>query len=220
MLREYNHQKGLISLHVPKTGGTSFTTIVRDWFSESFYSFYPERDPECIHTKLRAGSCIHGHFNRRLGYGIEAIYPDADQFIAILRDPVLQQISMYHYKMQRYSRGLSSWDWELQGIPRSIDHFFEEYAPTAMLHLPVGLGESNFKERMSETFIHIGILEKFERSVNIIAEKLGKHMIPVSHLNRTSVIKREKPSSSAINSFIDQNPALCSIYEFAESLNQ
>ena len=123
MLREYNHQKGLISLHVPKTGGTSFTTIVRDWFSESFYSFYPERDPECIHTKLRAGSCIHGHFNRRLGYGSEAIYPDADQFIAILRDPVLQQISMYHYKMQRYSRGLSSWDWELQGIPRSIDHF-------------------------------------------------------------------------------------------------
>ena len=217
-MREYNRSEGLLSLHVPKTGGTSFRRVLRKWFKNRCLFFYPERNIGDLGHQLLPNGCVHGHFNRQLGFGLESIFTANQQMITFLRDPVEQHKSLYRFKMQMLQSGVSSWDWKAKGVPRGIDHFFEEYEPTALLHLPTGLTANSYKRVISENFIHIGVLEQKEESMKIIAEKLGEKYLPLPHLNK-GLYRDLQPSKKSVQKFCDQNDLLLQLYSFAYSLN-
>src|SRR5262249_55070595 len=95
----YNANKPLISIHVPKCGGTSFMALLGKWFGTSLYQHYFDEELNAMPRKheLRSGICIHGHFNRRRKTGVLDYYPVADQFITIVRDPFEMAVARYFY---------------------------------------------------------------------------------------------------------------------------
>lgn len=99
----------LISVHIPKTAGTAFRTILSAHFGERLYLDYTERPlaPGFRWRRLRqrlkpgrvaagfesAFDCVHGHF-------VADKYDAADRpvrCVAWLRDPVERMISHYSY---------------------------------------------------------------------------------------------------------------------------
>lgn len=84
----YNSKEPLISLHIPKTGGTSLRTILLRWFPNGqFLEHYPNNGLLPLRHDCRGPVCIHGHFNSTRGFGVAEYYPHASQFITFLRDP-------------------------------------------------------------------------------------------------------------------------------------
>ena len=102
-MKNYNRNETLISIHIPKTGGTSLRKILRKWFGEKlFLHYFNEKDCSMpVKYEFASGICIHGHFNSRRGFGINDYYPQATQFITFLRDPFDILISRFFYEKEK-----------------------------------------------------------------------------------------------------------------------
>src|SRR5262245_8731415 len=98
-MKLYDPEKPLISLHIPKCGGTSFRAVLQHWFGPNLYRhcFYERLTKPPRKYDLEGGMCIHGHFNRKRQIGVSDYYPEVDQFITILRDPFEMTVSRYFY---------------------------------------------------------------------------------------------------------------------------
>ena len=97
-MKSYDPEVPLYSIHIPKCGGTSFRKALEGWFGERFFIHYfqaADAPPERI--EVRPGSCVHGHFNRKKGFGLLDYYPDARQVITVLRDPLETAVSNYFF---------------------------------------------------------------------------------------------------------------------------
>ncbi len=77
------------SVHVPKTAGTAFVTVLRQWFGPALSVWYRGdlEDPITEATRI-----IHGHFR--------AGQHDAGFRMIWLRDPIDRLISDYHHKVR------------------------------------------------------------------------------------------------------------------------
>ena len=71
-MRKYE-KKNLIAIHLPKSGGTSFGKILRQWYSPKLYFFMAiilkvryrrGMVKEILSNQFREGICIYGHFNK------------------------------------------------------------------------------------------------------------------------------------------------------------
>src|SRR5215468_759555 len=99
-MRPYNKDKPLISLHIPKCGGSSFHAVLERWFGMGLYLHYfrgPLNEERPRKYELKSGTCVHGHFSRRRKTGVLDYYPEAEQFIIIVRDPFEMAVSYYFY---------------------------------------------------------------------------------------------------------------------------
>jgi hypothetical protein len=109
----------LISVHLPKTAGSSFLASIREHYGDTLYKDYGDRpinrrtlarNSHAAGAKLwhaTSGSrfegfdCIHGHF-MPLKYTL--LPPRKDlRFVTWLRDPVERLASHYHYWMRHYN---------------------------------------------------------------------------------------------------------------------
>lgn len=157
---------GLVSLHIPKTAGTSFRNILKDVYGDEKVI---RLDIALKHGKLKINQkqfenksldknwkVIHGHFSPSLLVSKFVIH-DEIPYITWLRDPVERVISNYYYLEKRLkevmdeeSRGLNI----LSKMQRSLI----EYASA-----------DNNRNRMSkflegkalEDFLFVGIVEHF-----------------------------------------------------------
>jgi hypothetical protein len=109
----------LISLHLPKTAGTSFLALLETHYGDALVRDYGDRPLHCgalrrrvraaagglrnalPSRRLRDAACIHGHF-LPLKY---ARLPGRRHFVVWLRDPVERLASHYHYWNRSYDRG-------------------------------------------------------------------------------------------------------------------
>jgi hypothetical protein len=188
-LRAYDPTKTLISIHIPKTAGTSFAEVLRQWFGDELTLQYPDKNREM--PPPRASMCIHGHFNRLRGGGISPRYPSAEQFVTFLRNPFDRFVSQWLYLHFQREAG-----WP---VPDAIDNFDtwlryrrDTFAagndPFSMLaHLPEGAP--------LDSFIAIGITERYRESIAAIADTLGKpqpKIIPGLNRAKTAMPDIEK----------------------------
>jgi len=85
----------IVSLHIPKTGGTSFYTLLRKRFNERLlHSRY------WISTSLvksKKYECIHGHDINPNHYLPKAVGDDHTTLITWVRDPLRRAISHYDF---------------------------------------------------------------------------------------------------------------------------
>ncbi len=154
----------IISVHIPKCGGTSFRHVLRDIYGESLWLNYgaifsqPQAAPGLIPGGTR---CIHGHF---LGDAFDELVP-RPRLVTWLRHPVERVVSnYYHFLRSPDPRDTCCRDLIEKGL--SLEQFAEldwmrNEATRYMAGKPV------------EAFEFVGILERFNDSLRVFGEIFG-----------------------------------------------
>ena len=217
----YDPGKPLISLHIPKCAGQSFRPVLEKWFANRFFIHYfqqynalPPKHP------LKPGICIHGHFDQTRGYGVMDYYPEVDQFITVLRDPLEAAISNYFFwKTKARIRQLrigkitvgSDHDY------RNIDDFFCKRPRSNMLNfMPREMTKENYREILETKFVWIGLMENLQAHVDVLAKTLGFPEVVVERLNTAN--RDEELSSGARRDFIENSSLEFEIYRYVKEL--
>jgi hypothetical protein len=228
-LAAYDPQRPLISIHIPKCAGTSFTAVLREWFGNSLLLHYfnerwnlpPRRHvlKRFFSKQYKVGLCIHGHFNRQRGVGVEDYYPEVRQFITVLRDPFDLHLSNYFYikrsqktgSGENYQAGkvnlVAAENWTLaEFLDRKKSSYLRYF-------LPEGINLDNYREVLDEYFLAIGVMDDLQRSVDHIAKVLGFYTVPVSHTNISNW--DEDIPAGAREEFARNNPLEMAVYHYA-----
>lgn len=108
----------LVSLHLPKTAGTSFLASLKDYYKEAILLDYADVPINTPVLKRRISAfkhvlisdsmasdlkCVHGHF-----LPLKYLRMDNAKYITWLRDPIERIASHYFYWLRSYRPGRSS----------------------------------------------------------------------------------------------------------------
>src|SRR5438093_795785 len=175
-------REALIFLHIPKTAGTTLNRII-EWqynplsiFTIDPYRFRAtaERFKTLSEERQRRFRVVRGH----LYYGLHEFLPQGATYITMLREPVARFLSSYyfilrrplhplHRKLKRERLGVEDY---LRLIPHR--HNFQcrliagvkdnETADEQLLAMA--------KEHLTKSFSVVGICERFEESLMLIAK--------------------------------------------------
>lgn len=201
-VKEWTRQPGnisLISVHIPKTAGTSFRRILKNEYGNERVARIDaplgkgstsRKEPILRVNEVRREDCtiparlevIHGHFNiEQLGTMIEL--PPTAKRITWLRDPVERVISNYYYLRERLRAELNEAQKGLN-ILSKMQRSLIEYARA----------EKN-RNRQSkflagtplEDFDFVGIQEHYAEDVAALAKALAwTHEVNIPQYNHTS----------------------------------
>ncbi len=224
MMLKYDPQLPLISIHIPKAGGTSFRKVLQHWFGNKFYlHYYNEAKKEMpAKLELKPGMCIHGHFNASRGFGIMHYYGDATQFITILRDPFDILVSRYYYVKMREKAGTSFRDGKPTTLAHNVNDFLKEeihnpdYTPNILDFFPETINESNFRQVIKKKFIFIGFMDHYQDSLNHLADILGFPRMTAPFDNKSE--RFGKVDATLRRTFIDKHPLEYEVYNYARQL--
>jgi len=219
-MKTYDKNKPLISIHIPKAGGSSFREILEKWFGTGLYFHYFDEKGNKMpqQHQLRPGICIHGHFNKRRDFGIEHYYPEADQFITFLRDPFEIVVSRYFFEKRRETMNSSFRGGEPLNLTDDIDQYLDEelrkknYHPNILDYIPVEVTLDNYKQVINEYFIYIGVMEDYQFSIDRLAVNLNFSSLSVEHLNKSERFM-DFPSAYR-EKFIELHPVECAFYSY------
>lgn len=195
-MRPYDSSQPLISIHVPRTGGTSVRACLEQWFAPTgFYTHYADEanHGKPFHHTLTAQTCVHGHFNKFRGFGVQDYYPKANQWITFLRNPFERHVSLFFYLRKHEGKyffagrpvptiAWLSFEDFLNFLADNRDALQQSFANTMLAHLPLE-PEKYPPAALLEQFIHVGITEKLDQSLWILASKLGRNPLTVPRLN-------------------------------------
>jgi hypothetical protein len=240
-MQKYDPKNILISLHVPKSGGTSLGIILNEWFGIGYFNYYVDhkqlKSPKPIKIlskpgKALEGICIHGHFQKGVS-NVLSTYPDSKQFIATFRDPLDQVISTFYFqkkiieehgKIFFLGRGYEYpifKDFETDNINQSdnLEEIISLCKSPVLDFLPFNLSITNFRSIFEKNFIHIGTSENFDKSLEKLAKKLKKK-IPetVPRINRGTYI--EDLDSQTTQNFYERHKLEKEIHNYIFKLNE
>jgi Sulfotransferase family len=154
----------LLSLHVPKCGGTSFGLVLRRLFGPKLWLNYgtiftrAEARPELIPAEA---TCIHGHFEAD---AFSEIHPDAPM-ITWVRHPVDRLVSNYHYFLRH---------------PGENDYFSRILHEKRLTLCEFGdlegmrdVAARHFASRRTGDFQFVGVMEHFSESMTVFNHTFG-----------------------------------------------
>lgn len=172
----YDRNKPLIFIHTPKTAGVSLRSIFKSWFGDNLYFHYADNNKGILPVKRNINKLhsyqnpvvIYGHFNKSRNFGINDYYPDATQFITVLREPFERHVSLYFYLRKGRQKQFGP------KIPeKEIEYHLINSKGSFLNNFPKQVTFDNYKEIIEQYFIEIGIVEKLDMSLQRIANKLG-----------------------------------------------
>ncbi len=225
-MRSYNPSRPIIYTHVPKCAGTSIIRVLRKWFGKTYHKLNQDETQDellpRIETRDADGEwlenvkCIHGHFNHGRGYGLPYFYPEIDQYFTILRDPFDLAVSMYFFAKGRSATG-KFW---FRGKPvdfrkqfPNLESYVNSYPYWLLNHLPQDITLDNFNDKLRQRFVHIGLFEDLQGSVNRLGAIFDKPVVALPHINAS---QSDEPVADQLReSFYERNPLVKRIYDFA-----
>jgi hypothetical protein len=225
-MRAYDPSQPLIFTHIPKCAGSSFVRLLRQWFGTGYHKLNQDetRDIELprVATQDAAGNwlpdvrCIHGHFNHGRRYGLPYYYPEVSQYITVLRDPFDIVVSMYFFFKKRSLAG----EFLFRGRPvdirehyPSVEYYVRDYPYWLYDHWPQDVNLTNYRRKLSEHFVYIGVFEDMPRSIERLAGILGKRPIELPRVNASEY---DEPIPVHLRDrFHADYPLLTKTYEFA-----
>lgn len=217
-MRPYDPAAPLIFIHVPKTAGTSVQHIFRGWFGPGLLHHYADErtgSPPVRHdlTALQATGrplVVYGHFNSRRGFGIDHYYPQAAQFVTVLRDPFERAVSGYHHRLRHGHARLQP------NTPgEDLRSFLRRKSDRLMNFFPGFVSADNFREMFARHFIEVGVTEHLGESLKRIATALGRSF-EARELPRLNVNPEPSEDVSDLREqFIANHPLDFEIYQFA-----
>lgn len=210
----------LVSIHIPKTAGTSFRNVLKGVYGrKSVVRFDIRSGGRKIELERKAftGSklpakvrVIHGHFRYRDLVDLLDI-PETIPVITWMRDPVERVISNYFYlsgilakELQEEKKGLNI----LAKMQRSLIEYARNEISRNRMH--------KFLDGMSvDKFRFIGIQEHYEEDLADLMAELGFKDYPVFHVNVTG--KKHEVPEEIIEEIKSLNALDIALYE--EALN-
>jgi len=220
-VRAYDQSKPLIFIHVPKSAGTSVRDVVQGWFPGRFHQNYfneiqgtmPVQLPPEILSDSKNPPVIYGHFNKLRGFGIQDYYPNADQFVTILRDPFELAVSEYFFVRKSGQK----WKDKSRVPTDSLQKHIRATNSAMLNHFPREMTQSNYVSILEEYFVEIGITEMLPQSLSRISAKLGTVFNPAD-LEWTNATERDQPVPQSLrDDFAEANPLEFAVYEYAKS---
>ncbi len=220
----YDPEKPLISIHIPKAGGTSFRSVLQHWFGDKLFFHYFDEPKNKMPEKheLLPMSCIHGHFNSSRSFGIMHYYPIVDQFITILRDPFEILVSRYYFQKKRDKAGVLFRDGKPLKLADDVNAFLEneiynpDYAPNILNFFPVPLTRSNYKKVIEKYFIFIIFIDQFQSGIDKLAKLLNFSPVKVSFENVSERFGQVDPSFR--KKFMDSHELEYEVYNYARKI--
>lgn len=220
-MREYDRSQPLIVIHIPKAAGTSAREVFKRWFGANLREHYfrqwrsrmPKRlDLAKLHSEQRP-LALYGHFNSRRGFGIQDYYPEAGQFVTILRDPFEAVVSTYFYR-----RKIGTGWRDPSRVPQGeLRDFLLATPPNMLNHFPRPVTMENYRAMIEESFIEVGVMEHLEESLRRIADKLGMPFEP-SWLPHLNAAERNQPGVSELREeYMQRHPLEFEVYRYALS---
>ena len=191
MFKTYDNTKLLVSLHLPKTAGTTLQNALRTWFGDRLHDHYPGRPWPLTWTELEHDACVHGHFTWRNGSSVEEYYPQAEQIIAIMRDPFDRLVSEWRFRNMIRLEGRPESD--LADSPsfdtwfgRRADEVELEPVTRVMMHMPYRLTPETVDTAFDRNFVAVGLSEEFLTTLRLFARALNKPVLPEERVNVTT----------------------------------
>jgi Galactose-3-O-sulfotransferase len=184
-----------VFLHVPKTAGTTLRATLRFKYPAETVTLHDLTDPGAAMARIplevrRSARVITGH----LPYGVHRHIPQDCDYVTVLRHPVARAVSEYHYIRShpghRFHDELVSGDLSLAEFiehPRGVKDNLQVRMMAArregelVRHATGGsmerteLGERTLEEakRTLESFLVVGLTERFDESFILIRRALG-----------------------------------------------
>lgn len=222
----------MVFVHIPKTGGMTFYSMIREIYKPSeLHKINPAREsiekyknlPQARKNRLKA---IYGHMD----FGLRDLLPAGSSYVTLLRHPVERVISHYHYVRRTENDPLrelalrsSLYDWvahcnltemdngqtrRLSGMSQDME--FGECSTKALVQ-----AETN----LTRNFTLAGITERYDETCVLMSRMFGW---PIRYYPSINVAKR-KPARSEIPaktlSLIEKFNALdMQLYEHASRL--
>ncbi|MCF8405739.1 MAG: sulfotransferase family protein [Bacteroidales bacterium] len=183
----------IISLHIPKTAGTSFRIALQEHFGDSLIEDYGTRPfrvnydvarkkAEEFNRKIKGEKysnvkCIHGHFLAVKYANLKNL--DAT-FITWLRDPVERLISNYYHII----RGRKDVKGTFSNLVHTENWDLETYCLHPMNKNPY---EKIFRDFGIENFGFVGITENFLNDLNFFSEKYLNKSLSIYNENKRPI---------------------------------
>ena len=159
----------VISIHIPKTGGSSFGDILKDVYGDRLWINYDFQWNAVMFNKafIPSGTqCIHGHFEFT---AFDDAYSESSK-ITWLRDPVDRTISLYHHIMTRPDQENDLIMEIYKSRPSLVEFSRIPWVSNQAMNYLKGAQPLDFK--------FIGFLEHFEESLGLCAKLLNWNKIP------------------------------------------
>lgn len=225
-MRRYDPTEPLIYTHIPKCAGSSVVRLLRIWFGDQYHKLNQDETRDIVLPRVETQDehgnwlpnvkCVHGHFNHGRGYGLPYFYPEVSQYFTILRDPFDVTVSMYFFAKGRSREG-RFW---FRGQPvdfsnqfPNLQSYLESYPYWFYDHLPIDVTLENYRTKLAEKFIYLGVFEDLETTMAGLANVLNK---PLVELPKINVSNYDEPIPQRLREpFYRDYPLLKCVYEFA-----
>lgn len=188
----------LISIHIPKTAGTSFYHILRQVYGGHLSISYKRRDfKKAVETYgsfekslTNEIKVLHGHFHYS---EIRDLHRSQQpKIICWLRDPVDRVVSNYRF----FIDGLNNPDRNPRNYTLNKHRLNETLDTYASLPENQNRMSTFLKGIQPEDLFFVGLLETFETDLKLLGQKLNWPTIQVPQLNTANQPKIDIPEST------------------------
>ncbi len=220
--------KAVIFLHLPKTAGTTLNRII-EWqysplaiFTMDPYRIRatPERLQKLSERRRRSLRMVRGH----LYFGVHEFLPQGATYFTMLREPVARFFSSYYF-IQR--RPLHPMHHKVTTERIGVEDFLRLTPRRQNLQCSMISGIKNdgtsderllevAKENLAKSFSVVGIAERFEESLMLMATTYGWE-IPFYENRKVSKTK-PKVDPGAVEMIREHNRLDLELYDFGKSL--
>lgn len=222
------NREALVFLHIPKTAGTTLNRII-EWQYSPFAIFTidpyriratAERLKRLSEARRRRLRVVRGH----LLYGIHEFLPQGATYVTMLREPVARVLSAYYFVLRRPLNPLHR---KLKRQALSVEDCLRLFPQRQNLQCRfiAGVGDTAAdderlldvaKENLRKSFRVVGISERFEESLMLMAKTFG-WQIP-SYENQKVAKTRPKLDPGTEEMIRDHNRLDLELYEFGKCL--
>lgn len=226
----------LIFLHVPKTGGTTFRSILDQNYQPSeTLIFNGDSHPEELErfTKLPESDraqyrLIKGH----LGFGLHRFVPGNSTYVTFLREPVARALSFYYYARSHPDHYLFPL---LNGNRVDLKALLSRGTEVELFNYQTrmisGAGNSQMllsrdaletaKENLSKYFHFVGLTEEFDAGLFLLRRSLGWRL--PFYIKKNITLKKPRADEIDVQTLAllrEANSFDLELYEFARALFQ
>ena len=221
-------REALIFLHIPKTAGTTLNRII-EWQYSPFEIFTmdpyriratPERLKGLPERRRRRLRMVRGH----MFYGIHECLPQGATYMTMLRDPVPRALSAYYFILRR---PLNPFHRKVKRERLTVEDCLRLFPRRQNLQCKMIAGVKDAaiaderlldmaKEHLAKSFSVVGICERFEESLMLIATTFDWE-IP---FYKNCKVSKTRPQigPSTVEMIRDYNRLDVELYEFGKGL--